>query len=44
MNLLLTLSSCSSVIFVNEAVFISEQITEHRFETLLEPSDNLAPS
>ena len=27
--------------FVNEAVFISEKITEHRLGTLLEISDNL---
>ena len=41
MNLLLPLSFYSSVMFVNEASFISEQITEHRLGTLLEINDNL---
>ena len=41
MNLLLIFSFYSSVIFVNEAVFISQQITEHRLGTVLNTSDNL---
>ena len=36
MNVQLTLSFYSSAMFANEAVFISEQITEHTSRTLLE--------
>ena len=39
MNLKLPLSFYSSILFVIEAVFISEQVTEWRFGALLETSD-----
>ena len=39
---LYTLSFYSSAIFVNEAVFISEQIAEHMLGTLLEISDKFS--
>ena len=41
MNLLLILSFYSIVLFVNEIVFISEQITDKRVGTLLEIGDDL---
>ena len=44
MNLLLPLLFFSSLLFVIEAVFISEQITEVMFEDLLEIVINLASS
>ena len=36
MNLYLFLSFCSGIMFVTETVFISEQITDEKFEELLE--------
>ena len=41
MNLLLILSFYSIVLYVNEIVFISEQITDKRVGTLLEIGDDL---
>ena len=42
MNLQLPLSFYGSLLFVTEAVFISEQITECRFGALLEISDTFS--
>ena len=39
LNLQLTLLFCSSITFVIEIVFISEQVTEYRFRALLQISD-----
>ena len=41
MNLLLILSFYSIILFVNEIVFISRQITDNGVGTLLEIGDNL---
>ena len=42
MTLYLPFSFYSSVMFVTEAVFISEQIEEHRFGVLLEINSKLS--
>ena len=42
MNLQLPISFYSSLLFINEAVFISEQITECKFRVLLGISDTFS--
>ena len=42
MNLYLPLSFYSNILFVIEAVFISEQVTECRFGALLDISDTFS--